>query len=236
MKKKKGSISLLSVFGIGAIFGIFIALSDALVTVISFEREWITYALLFTLLVMSFQISLLWLRSNKSKNAVIDTDEAALSHEKLAYKFIGFTSLFLIIGSSTLFLVLLEWIDSGKLFSGPIAYSLAATLILYFYGIFVQIKAVKFHNKYNPAAFINWKRTDGYKEYFDNLDEGEKYEQYRVAHKSFYSMNILFPAVLILLLIISQASSPQFIAIGFVGALWFVMYMIYYREGYKTYK
>ena len=123
----------------------------------------------------------------------MNTDEITLYREKLAY-FIGSTSLFLILEFGTIFIVLLEWVQSGELFSGPIAYSLAAAFILFVYGILAQIKAVNFHNKYNPQAPINWKRTDGYKEYFEHLDEGEKFEQYRVAYKSFYRYELTIPS------------------------------------------
>lgn len=235
-KKNKGSMSIVTIFALGGVFGIFMSLSDLITTVIPFEREWGTYALLAVLLLMSVRIGLLLIRTNKFQHTKRDTDEAAFAQEKLAYQLVGVTSLFLIIGSPAVFFILLEWTASESLLSGPNAYALAVIFLLYFYGIFAQIKAVKFHNKYTPGAIINWKRTDGYKEYFKHLDEGMKFEQYRVAYQSFYAMNILFPAALFILLLISKVFTPQFVAIGIVGLLWFMMYMIYYREGYKTYK
>ena len=231
MKKKKGSLSLLSVIGIGAIIGFIVALWDLFTFIIPFEREWITYALLVILFAMSIRIGLIWKQSDKPSSPQIDIDEQNARQEKIAYKFVGSTSLFLIVAASCSFIALLEWGENSNFLSDLIITLFIANFI---FGIYAQIRAVQFHNKYNPGAFINLKRTDGYEEYFKNLDEGEKFEQYRVAYKSFYAMNLLFPATLITLFIISIASSPQYVAILAVSVLWFIMYMIYYREGAKS--
>lgn len=236
MKKKKSSLSLLSVFGIGAITGLAISFSETIGFAIPFERAWMIYTLLIILILLAVRISFLWIGSTKQEKPNMDIDEVALYREKLAYKFIGSTSLFLIIGSGALFITLLEWNETEELFFDPIAYALAATSLLFIYGFIAQIKAIKFHNKCNPRAPINWERSDGYKKYFESLDEGGKFEQYRIAYKSFSSMNIFFPAAILILFFISVVSTPQFIAITVVGILWFIMYLIYYREGYKMYK
>ena len=231
MKKRIGSFSLLSIIGIGAAIGFIVALWDIIVFIIPFEREWITYALLVILFAMSIRIGLIWNQSDKKESLEIDIDEQSARQEKMAYKFVGSTSLFLIVGASSSFIALLEWGENNNLLS-----SIIITLFLanFIFGIYAQIRAVQFHNKYNLGAFINLKRTDGYEEYFTSLDEGEKFEQYRIAYKSFYAMNLLFPAMLLTLFMVSIASSPQYVAILAVGILWFIMYLIYYREGSKS--
>lgn len=236
MKKKRFSMSLLSVFGIGIIFGLLTSFMGDVTFTIPFEKEWVIYAFFAALFLLAGRIGILWIRSTKQENLGMDTDEITLDREKLAYQFSGFTSLFLILESCTLLIILLEWDTRGMAFFSLITYSLIIAVVLLVFGIFAQTKAVKFHNKYNPQARINWKKTSGYAEYFEHLDEGQKFEQYRVAYKSFTSMNLAFPAALFILFFVSAVSSPQFIAITVVSTLWFIMYMIYYREGFKIYK
>lgn len=231
MKKRIGSFSLLSIIVIGAAIGFIVALWDIIVFIIPFEREWVTYAVLVILIIMSARIGLIWKKSKKQASPKIDIDEQSAKQEKIAYKFVGATSLFLIIGTSAVFIALLEWQENNNLHSTLIVISFFA---IFLYGIYAQLAAINFHNKHNPEAFLNWKKTDGYKEYFENLDEGEKFEQYRVAYKSFYAMNLLFPGMIFALYFVSMASSPQYVAILAVGILWFIMYMIYYREGAKS--
>lgn len=236
MKKRKRSRSILVTFGIGAAIGGITALLADIMPLAPLEREWITYALLVVLLLMTFRISVLWIRSTKPDDLTMDVDELTLYREKLAHNFIGSTSLYLIVGFGSLFTMILDWTESGDLFSGPITYALSLTAILVFYGFFAQMRAIKFHNKHNPEVPINLKKTDGYEKYFEKLDEGERFEEYRAAYKSFYSMHLLFPATLTLLFIISIFSSPQYLAIAAVSVLWFIMYMIYFREGAKVYQ
>lgn len=239
MKKKKGSVGLLSVFG-GAIIGLLgAALSDVIVFAIPFEREWVTYASLVVLLLMAIRITSLWIQSSKQESPSIDIDEVTLKREELAYKFVGTTSLFLIIACASLLFILVEGfsqvIEIDEVTSSAITSFIIIT-ILFFYGFFAQLKAGNFHNKHNPDSMIDMKRSDGYTKYFEGLDEGEKFEAYRVSHKSFYQMNFIFPLALMVLFLVSIVFSPQLFAITIVGALWFIMYMIYYREGYKVYK
>ena len=231
MKKKISSISFLATIGIAISIGYIVVLWDIISPITPFERVWITYAALLILFVMSIRTVLIWKQSNTQGSPDMDIDEQNARHEHIAHQFVGFTSLYLIAGASISFIALLEWNERENLLSGLVAFSCLTVSI---FGYFAQINAVKFHNKYSPGAFVNLKRTDGYEEYFKNLDEGEKFEQYRVAYKSFYAMNLLFPATLLTLFMISIASSPQYVAILAVGVLWFIMYMIYYREGAKS--
>lgn len=228
MKKRIGSISFLSTVGIGISIGFIVALLNI---IIPLEREWVAYIVLIVLFVMSIRIGLIWNQADTKESPEMDIDEQNARQEKVAHKFIGSTSLLLIIGATCLFIVGLEWDASDNLLSGLIV---TLFLAIFIFAIFAQIKAVEFHNKYSPGAFVNLKRIDGYEEFFKTLDEGEKFEQYRVAYKSFYAMNLLFPAMLLTLFIVSIAFSPQYVAILAVGILWFVMYMIYYRAGAKS--
>ena len=231
MKKRIGSFSLFSIIGIGVAIGFIVVLWDIIVLIIPFEREWVTYAALAILFVMAIRIVLIWNQFDTPESPEIDIDEQSVRHEKVAHKLVGSTSLFLIIGSTFSFFAGLEWNENNNLLSGLIAFSIATITL---FGFFAQNSAVDLHNKYSPGAFVNLKRIDGYEEYFKSLDEGEKFEQYRVAYKSFYAMNLLFPATLFTLFFVSIASSPQYVAILAVGILWFIMYMIYYREGSKS--
>lgn len=231
MKKKKGSLSLFAAIGIGSIIGLIVVLWDALSPIVPFEKELVAFVMLAILLVMSIRIGLIWNQADKKESPGFNIDELDARKEKVAHKFVGSTSLLLIIGATCSFIVGLEWDFSNDLFATVIA-------ILYFsifiFAIFAQMRAVELHSKYSPAAFVNLKKTDGYKEFFENMDEGEKFEHYRVAYSSFYAMNLLFPATLLTLFIVSIVSSPQYVAILVVGILWFIMYMIYYREGAKS--
>lgn len=231
MKKRISSISFLATLGIAISIGYFVILWDIISPVIPFERAWITYAALLILFVMSIRIVLIWKQSTIQGSPEMDIDEQNARHEKIAHKFVGSTSLFIIAGASISFIALLEWEENKYFLSGLVAF---ACLTVSIFGYFAQVNAVKFHNKYSPGAFVNLKKLDGYEEYFQNLDEGEKFEQYRVAYKSFYAMNLLFPAMILTLFFVSVASSPQYVAILAVGVLWFIMYMIYYREGAKS--
>lgn len=231
MKKRISSISTLSIIGIVTAIGFIVALWDIIVLIIPFEVEWITYVALVILVVMSIRIVQIWNQADAQESPEIDIDEESARHEKLAHKFVGSTSLLLITGFTFSFIAGLVWEENENLLSGLIAFSLFTIAI---FGALAQFKAVEFHNKYSPGAFVNLKRIDGYEEYFKSLDEGEKFEQYRVAYKSFYAMNLLFPAMLLTLFFVSVTSSPQYVAILAVGILWFIMYMIYYREGAKS--
>lgn len=232
MKKKRSLLSLPVMIGICIAIGYIAKIWDALSPAIPFEREWIIYAALFILLGMSVRIGQIWSQSKKTGDPTLDIDEQNGRQEKIAHQFIGTTSLVMIAATSVTLIAFIDRDQQTNLLSTLSAFFLFSILL---FSIFAQQNAVKFHNKYSPGAFVNIKKSDDYEEHFKNLDEGEKFEQYRVAYSSFYAMNLLFPMILMILFIISIAtSSPQYVAILAVGILWFVMYMIYYREGAKS--
>ena len=231
MKKKKGSLSVFTAVGFAFIFGLVAILWDALSPTVPFGKELVAFVILTILLVMSIRIGLIWNQADKKNTPGINIDELEARKEKVAHKFVGSTSLLLIIGATCSFIVGIEWNLGDNLLASVIVMSF---LTIFIFAIFAQFNAISFHNKYSPAAFVNLKRIDSYEEIFKDLDEGEKFEQYRVAYKSFYAMNLIFPAALLTLFMVSIASSPQYVAIFVVGLLWFIMYMIYYREGAKS--
>lgn len=231
MKKIIGTLNLFSIMGIAIAIGFIVIFWNTISHIVPFERVWITYAVLVILVFMSVRISQIWNQADLVESPGIDIDEKSARHEKIAHKFVGSTSLLLIIAATGSFTAGLEWNEKDNLLSGVITFSF---LTIFIFGFFAQIKAVEFHNKYSPGAFVDLKKVGGDEEYFKTLDEGEKFEQYRIAYKSFYAMNLLFPAVMLTLFFVSVASSPQYIAILAVGILWFLMYMIYHREGSKS--
>ncbi|QUW21018.1 DUF3169 family protein [Sporosarcina sp. Marseille-Q4063] len=231
MRKRKGSLTLFTAIGIAFIFGLIVILWDALGPIVPFEKELMAFIMLAILFVMSIRIGLIWNKADAKESPGFNIDELDARKEKIAHKFVGSTSLLLIVGATCSFIAGLAWNLGDNLLASVIVTSF---LSIFIFATYAQFKAVSYHNKYSPAAFVNLKRLDGYKEIFENLDEGEKFEHYRVAYKSFYAMNLIFPVTLLILFFVSIASSPQYVALLVVGILWFIMYIIYYREGAKS--
>lgn len=231
MTKKRSSLSLFTLIGISLAIGYIAALWDVITPNIPFGKEIITYLALVILLGMSIYVSKIWKQSQKRTNPTQDIDTHNAIQEKIAHQFVGATSLLFIAATLVTLMALIDWNKQDSLSTTISAFSLLAILCFSF---FAQQNAVKFQKKYHPGAFVNMKRVDDYEEHFKHLDEGEKFEQYRIAYKSFYAMNLFFPVALLILFFISFSINPQYIAIFAVGILWFIMYLIYYREGAKT--
>lgn len=231
MNKKKSSLSLFVLIGISVAIGYIAALWNVIAPVIPFWSEIVTYLALVILFGMSIHVSKVWNLSKKYVRPADDIDTQNAKQEKIAHQFIGATSLLFIATTLITMMALLAWDKQASLSTTISTFSLLSILC---FSIFAQQNAIKFQKKYSPGAFVNMKRVDDYEEHFKDLDEGEKFEQYRIAYKSFYAMNLFFPVILLILFFISHSIQPQYIALLAVGTLWFIMYAIYYREGAKA--
>ena len=235
MKKEDSSLGFLSVIGIGTIIAVLVFLSSRISFGIPFESEWITYTFFTVLTFMILWIGFLWIRLKKPVDVELDADELSVVHEKLAYKFVSLTTLFLIVAFSGFLITEIGWLKGDLSLTGPVAISFSVTYILLFFGIYLQFVAIKYHNKYFPNSTWNLSKKNISEGFFTNLDEGEKFEAYRVSYKSYLQMTIIFPLTLVILSIISIYYDPQIIAIVTVSALWFIMHMFYFLEGYRRY-
>lgn len=236
MKIKDRPIAFFSVIGIGIIIAVLAFLSSRISFGIPFEIIWVNYTIVFVLILMIFWILLLWFALAKKIDVELNTDELLVEREKLAYKFVSLITLFLIVAFSGFLIIELEWLKGDLLLTSPVAILFGVNYVLLFLGVYLQFIATKYYKKYNPNSTWNLSKKNISEGFFTNLDEGEKFEAYRVSYKSFMQMVIIFPLALVILSIISIYYEPQLIAIVTVSALWFVMLMFYYLEGYKRYK
>lgn len=121
--------------------------------------------------------------------------------------------------------------------SSYIVYNAVTALIVFCAAGFIQWDTMKFFNKKYPHKKISFFTTDMTMEnHYEKLDEGEKFETYRVSFVVFRKMNIVFCTVVAALSVYGIYVSFHFIPILFAGVLWLVMNMIYFMEARKSYK
>ncbi|MFE7060809.1 DUF3169 family protein [Sutcliffiella sp. NPDC057660] len=101
---------------------------------------------------------------------------------------------------------------------------------------FAQYYAVKIHNKQFPDRKYNIFSPDPQKEYFKQLDEGEKYQTYQASFSVFRKMGFVFCFALGGLLCYGSFVQFHIVPILLVGGLWLTMYIIHYRESKKQYQ
>lgn len=155
------------------------------------------------------------------------------------------TSFKLLYSTSFLVVVSLMWlaIAWGHIKAGPpeehfryVTINLVlAVLSLVLTGV-AQYYAVKIHNKQFPDRTYNIFSPDPQKEYFEQLDEGEKFLTYQASFSVFRKMTFVFFFVLGGLLCYGAFVQFHIVPILLVGGLWLTMYFIHYSEGKKQYQ
>ncbi|QFT87949.1 hypothetical protein FIU87_04705 [Bacillus sp. THAF10] len=112
--------------------------------------------------------------------------------------------------------------------------TIAAGLSFVLTGV-AQYYAVKIHNKQFPDRRYNIFSPDPQKEYFKQLDEGEKFLTYQASFSVFRKMTFVFCFALGGLLCYGSFVQFHIVPILLVGGLWLTMYIIHYQESKKQF-
>lgn len=98
-----------------------------------------------------------------------------------------------------------------------------------FISVLLQILSVRIYNKFYPERKLNIFENNSDKNYFNKLDEGEKWIAYRCAYKSFKGVQLIYGIILL----VSFARDIPIIVPIIVAILWIVQISIYTIEAQK---
>lgn len=243
MKNKMIKILLKLLFGLVVGFGVGFLAAKGVVTLREQEltlTPFFQYDLLYAGLILSvlilFMIYMKQLLSLKSAYPANEAhnDDTGLSIEKGFYNLISVSSLMVILSMIWLLFAVAHLVDRPDLVEvkylaifGFIA--LVATFVSQFY-------AFRLHNQFFPNKKFHFTADKPDEKYFQQMDEGEKYETYRISFITFKKMINVFAIALLIVFFYSLLISFQVVAILAVAGLWVTMLLIYHFEGYKSYK
>lgn len=97
----------------------------------------------------------------------------------------------------------------------------------------LQILSIRCYNKYHPDKKLNMFENHSNKKYFERLDEGEKWIAYISSYKSFKGMQLVYSAILVILMIFSVIATVPIILPLVIALLWIIQISIYCIEASK---
>lgn len=97
----------------------------------------------------------------------------------------------------------------------------------------LQTLSVRIYNKFYPERKLNMFENNSDKNYFNKLDEGEKWIAYSCSYKSFKGMQLIYVIVLVSTILVSFLVDTPIILPIIVSILWIIQISIYTIEAQK---
>lgn len=171
------------------------------------------------------------------QKGVLNEDEQGVLLEKASFKLLYSTSFVLVVSFMWLAIAVGHYkADPPMEEYRYVSVTLALAVLSFVLTGFAQSYAVKIHNKQFPDRRYNIFSPDPQKEYFKQLDEGEKYLTYQASFSVFRKMTFVFCFALGGLLCYGAFVQFNIVPILLVGGLWLTMYLIHYSESKKQWK
>lgn len=225
MKKKilKYLLSLLIYAGVGAVIGVIWAILEYRGFI---EKPYLFFPfdLLYSLfLVVVVSIIFIVLKDARSYKQIltqteIDEDELEIKIEKTIFRMVRITTFLAIIPVIWICLSIVQYFkNQNNQVSGFLLINLIIAIVIFLLSVFIQWYAFKLHNQKYTSKKLNAFSEDPNLEYVQHIDEGEKYETYRISFLALNKINLgVFPAVLGLLIFHGLATSfnPSYILIA----------------------
>ncbi|WP_156289914.1 DUF3169 family protein [Oceanobacillus salinisoli] len=196
------------------------------------------YGILLTIIIIGYTLFYKNIKTYKSmgKNHLYDEDTSELMIDKAFYQIISL--------SSIIFIFTFIWFSLSIMQLNQVSNSIFVYVFMNFIlsGIFLitslvtQWYAFHLQNKKYPEKKLDLLSSKVNEAYFNMMDEGEKYETYKISYSVFNKMNVIFVVALVLLFTYGILFTFSAVTFLFVGLLWITMNGIYYFEGVKTYK
>ncbi|MFS0723790.1 DUF3169 family protein [Paenibacillus sp. 1P07SE] len=101
---------------------------------------------------------------------------------------------------------------------------------------FLQFRSVQLYNKHFPSRSLDYFGKDGQKEFFDKLDEAEKYTVYRSAFSAYKAVNAVLLICMFGFVLYSVFFTFSPLPIIVLGIIWMVQQAAYYLEASKVYR
>lgn len=245
-KKMKKSMHLLIYLGLGAVFGFMISTRAVTESLSSLRFEptlYYTYDLAFGLAALLMVGLAIWtivgLVRLPAQPLEDEASEEETNRQEYLLSKLMLSSLYCVIVSLTWLFTALAYASSSAAVpedSSFIVTNLIASVIATFGGTFLQFRTVQVYNRYFPARTLDLLGKNGAKEFFDKLDEAERYIVYRSAFSAYKAVNVsliigMFGFVLYSILV---AFNPM--PILALGVIWIIQQTVYYWEASKYYR
>ena len=101
---------------------------------------------------------------------------------------------------------------------------------------FLQFRSVQLYNKHFPERSLDYFGKNGQKEFFDKLDEAEKFTVYRSAFAAYKAVNIALVSGMIIFVLYSVFFTFSPLPIVVLGIIWMIQQASYYYEASKAYR
>ncbi|MCD8502603.1 MAG: DUF3169 family protein [Bacillaceae bacterium] len=168
----------------------------------------------------------------------MDEDKVEMRIEKTFFRMVNITTFIAVIPLIWLCLSIVQFFKNENSQVGVyLLINLIIAIIIFLISVFIQWYAFKLHNQKYMDKKLNAFSTEPNLDYAQQIDEGEKFELYRISFLALNKINMgVFPTVFGILIVQGLATSfnPDYFLL--IGGIWIVMNIIVYIEGYKANK
>lgn len=184
------------------------------------------YALLaISLIIISYLIvTIIYIKSNYKK---VDLDNIPKALNRKVTNAILLCTIQAIIG--------LTWdaVVINKSFDKSLLYLILVPTIFIILAVTILTTTMKYFNYLYPNRKMNLFENGAEKNYFDNLDDGEKWVTYNCSYATFNKMQLVFAAVIVISMLLSMFINVSIAVSIVIGVIWIIQNLIYSFESRK---